>query len=72
MTFLVGENGSGKSTLVEAIAAAAGNNPEGGSRNAMHSSRVSESPSGRRSSWYAVPGSDARPTSCGRRPCTAT
>ncbi len=44
VTFLVGENGSGKSTLVEAIAAAAGLNPEGGSRFARHSSRASESP----------------------------
>ena len=33
VTFLVGENGSGKSTLVEAIAVAAGFNPEGGSTN---------------------------------------
>jgi predicted ATPase len=31
VTVLVGENGSGKSTLVEAIAIAAGFNPEGGS-----------------------------------------
>lgn len=46
VTFLVGENGSGKSTLIEAIAAAYGLNPEGGSRNAMHSTRVSESPLG--------------------------
>lgn len=44
VTFLVGENGSGKSTLVEAIAAAAGANPEGGSTQAMHSSRATESP----------------------------
>ncbi len=44
MTFLVGENGSGKSTLVEAVAAAYGLNPEGGSRGARHSTRVSESP----------------------------
>jgi predicted ATPase len=44
VTFLVGENGAGKSTLVEAVAAAAGFNPEGGSRNARHSTRVSESP----------------------------
>ena len=44
VTFLVGENGSGKSTLVEAVAAAAGLNPEGGSRNARHSTRTSESP----------------------------
>ncbi|MCM1329635.1 MAG: AAA family ATPase [Ruminococcus sp.] len=33
VTFLVGENGSGKSTLLEAIAVAAGFNPEGGSKN---------------------------------------
>ena len=44
VTFLVGENGSGKSTVVEAVAAAAGLNPEGGSRNARHTTRTSESP----------------------------
>lgn len=33
VTLLVGENGTGKSTLLEAIAAAYGFNPEGGSRN---------------------------------------
>ena len=33
ITIFVGENGSGKSTLLEAIAIAAGFNPEGGSRN---------------------------------------
>lgn len=33
VVFLVGENGSGKSTLLEAMAAAAGFNPEGGTRN---------------------------------------
>ncbi|MGO8672532.1 MAG: AAA family ATPase [Capsulimonadaceae bacterium] len=33
VTFLVGENGSGKSTLIEAIAVAAGLNPEGGTKN---------------------------------------
>jgi predicted ATPase len=44
VTFLVGGNGSGKSTLVEAVAAAAGLNPGGGSRNARHSTRTSESP----------------------------
>ncbi len=33
ITVLVGDNGSGKSTIVEAIAVAAGFNPEGGSRN---------------------------------------
>ena len=43
VTFLVGENGSGKSTLVEAIAVAAGFNPEGGSRNFRFATRSSES-----------------------------
>ncbi len=33
VTFIVGENGSGKSTLIEAIAVAAGFNPEGGTKN---------------------------------------
>jgi predicted ATPase len=46
-TFLVGENGSGKSTLVEAIAVAAGFNPEGGSRNFRFATRASESSLGR-------------------------
>jgi predicted ATPase len=44
VTFLVGENGSGKSTLVEAIAVAAGLNPEGGSRHVKMSTRASQSP----------------------------
>lgn len=35
VTVLAGDNGTGKSTLVEAIAVAAGFNPEGGSRNLM-------------------------------------
>jgi predicted ATPase len=43
ITVFVGENGSGKSTLVEAIAQAYGLSPEGGSVNAMHSTRPSES-----------------------------
>jgi predicted ATPase len=46
ITFLVGENGSGKSTLVEALATAYGLNVEGGSRNAMHATRATESPLG--------------------------
>jgi predicted ATPase len=46
VTFLVGENGSGKSTLIEGLAGAVGLNPEGGSRNARHQTRVSESPLG--------------------------
>lgn len=33
VTFFVGENGSGKSTMLEAIAVAAGFNPEGGTKN---------------------------------------
>lgn len=44
VTFLVGENGSGKSTVLEGIALAYGFSPEGGSRDARHSTRVSESP----------------------------
>lgn len=43
VTFLVGENGSGKSTLVEAIAVAAGLNPEGGSQNYRFETRSTES-----------------------------
>ncbi|MEV2219656.1 AAA family ATPase [Nocardia vinacea] len=43
VTFLVGENGSGKSTLIEAIAVAAGMNPEGGSQNYRFTTRSTES-----------------------------
>ncbi len=43
VTFLVGENGSGKSTLIEALAVAAGLNPEGGSSNFSYSTRDSHS-----------------------------
>jgi predicted ATPase len=43
VTYLVGENGSGKSTLVEALAIAAGFNPEGGSANLQFETRASES-----------------------------
>ena len=43
ITFFVGENGSGKSTLLEAIAIAAGCNPEGGSRNFRFESKASHS-----------------------------
>lgn len=39
----MGENGTGKSTLIEAIAVAAGFNPEGGSQNFRFASRASES-----------------------------
>jgi predicted ATPase len=43
VTFLVGENGSGKSTILEALATAAGFNPEGGSRNFNFGTRASHS-----------------------------
>jgi predicted ATPase len=43
VTFLIGENGTGKSTLVEAIAVAAGYNPEGGSRDNNFETRRSDS-----------------------------
>lgn len=44
VTFLVGENGTGKSTIVEAIAAAYGLGPEGGSIHSAHGTHESESP----------------------------
>ncbi|WP_274378257.1 MULTISPECIES: AAA family ATPase [unclassified Nocardioides] len=47
VTFLVGENGSGKSTIVEAVAAAFGLSPEGGSTQGHHSTRPTESALGR-------------------------
>ncbi len=43
VTFFVGENGTGKSTLLEAVAAAWGFNPEGGSRNFRFSTRDTHS-----------------------------
>lgn len=43
VTVFAGENGSGKSTLIEAIAVAAGFNPEGGSRHMTVSTRPSHS-----------------------------
>jgi predicted ATPase len=43
VTFIIGENGCGKSTLLEAIAAAWGFNPEGGSINFRFSTRESHS-----------------------------
>lgn len=59
-TFLVGDNGSGKSTILEAIAVAAGFNPEGGSRNFRFTTRSSESPLGQRLilGWRAKPRTD--------------
>lgn len=46
VTFLVGANGSGKSTVLEALAIAAGLNPEGGSSHFVHTTRDSHSPLG--------------------------
>ena len=46
VTFLIGDNGTGKSTLVEAVAGAAGFNPEGGSIHFRFSTRATESPLG--------------------------
>ena len=43
VTYLIGENGSGKSTLLEAIAVAAGMNPEGGSSSFAFATRKSHS-----------------------------
>lgn len=43
VTFFAGENGSGKSTLLEALAVAAGFNPEGGTRNYAFSTYDSHS-----------------------------
>ncbi|MBV9140980.1 MAG: AAA family ATPase [Pseudonocardiales bacterium] len=43
VTVLCGDNGTGKSTLVEALAVAAGFNPEGGSKNFRFATRASES-----------------------------
>jgi predicted ATPase len=42
-TFFIGENGTGKSTLLEAIAVAAGMNPEGGGRNFKFATRATHS-----------------------------
>jgi predicted ATPase len=47
VTFLTGDNGTGKSTLIEAIAVAAGFNPEGGSVNFRFATRSTESSLGR-------------------------
>lgn len=43
VSFIVGENGSGKSTLIEAIAAAFGFNPEGGSLNYSFETKATHS-----------------------------
>ncbi|MEM9036588.1 MAG: AAA family ATPase [Actinomycetota bacterium] len=54
ITVLVGENGSGKSTLIEAIAEAAGLNPEGGSWQVAFETEATHSPLAHRLriSWH--------------------
>jgi predicted ATPase len=59
VTFLVGENGSGKSTLIEALAGAHGLNVEGGSRDARHTTRATESPLGDALRLIRTPGRHA-------------
>jgi predicted ATPase len=54
VTVLVGENGSGKSTLIEAIAVAAGFNPEGGSFQARFSSSCGAASSTRPNGSHAT------------------
>jgi predicted ATPase len=43
VTYFVGENGTGKSTLIEAIAVAAGFNPEGGGKSIRFATKRTES-----------------------------
>jgi len=43
VTYFIGENGTGKSTILEAIAAAYGFNPEGGTKNFNFSTRATHS-----------------------------
>lgn len=58
VTFLVGENGSGKSTLVEALAVAAGLNPEGGSRHFNFATHSTESELGKALNVSRAPGKE--------------
>jgi predicted ATPase len=53
VTLFTGDNGTGKSTLIEAVAGAAGFNPEGGSKNFRFTTRATESELGAylRLSW---------------------
>ncbi|MDI6101357.1 AAA family ATPase [Actinoplanes sp. NEAU-A12] len=56
VTLLAGDNGSGKSTLIEAIAVAAGFNPEGGSTSFNFATRASESSLGGHLTLVRPPG----------------
>lgn len=60
VTFLAGDNGSGKSTLIEAIAVAAGFNPEGGSTSFNFATRATESALGEHLVLSRVPGRKPR------------
>lgn len=75
VTYLIGENGSGKSTLLEAIAIAAGMNPEGGSSNFTFPSPEDEPGAARhfafsRNAARAELGRNLRLARGGRRPRT--
>ena len=56
VTLLTGDNGSGKSTLIEAIAVAAGFNPEGGTTSFSFATRASESSLGGHLTLVRPPG----------------
>ncbi|MFC7533094.1 AAA family ATPase [Actinoplanes sp. GCM10030250] len=56
VTLLAGDNGTGKSTLVEAVAVAAGFNPEGGSTSFNFATRATESALGEHLVLSRVPG----------------
>ncbi|MFV2009394.1 MULTISPECIES: AAA family ATPase [Micromonosporaceae] len=60
VTLLAGDNGTGKSTLVEAIAVAAGFNPEGGGTSFRFTTRATESPLGEHLVLQRAPGRKPR------------
>ncbi|MDG4793077.1 AAA family ATPase [Micromonospora sp. WMMD1082] len=60
VTLLAGDNGTGKSTLVEAIAVAAGFNPEGGSTSFRFTTRATKSPLGEHLVLQRTPGRKPR------------
>jgi predicted ATPase len=64
LMFPVGENGSGKSTLIEAVAVAAGFNPEGGSTGFAFSTRHRTRRSTKRSGSFAEPIAPRPGSSC--------
>ncbi|GIE26965.1 ABC transporter ATP-binding protein [Actinoplanes italicus] len=60
VTLLSGDNGSGKSTLIEAIAVAAGFNPEGGTTSFNFATRATESSLGGHLTLVRTPGRKPR------------